>query len=291
MFIICNYLDVCNKHNLPDGFLVEECCDYDESLADYAIVCQSYREGNILAWAEANMGDKYQMFKKQFAINPTKAMIFIRLKGEIKSYTEDLVMQSGGLEEFKKLYCKPLGNNVQTLELNDVSASEQVLPTTDSEEETEPEVVEDQTEIVKDPYAYENDSENENESECQTEDSEVYSASEEKENTQSKVIKYCNEMCIYNSDGSFKGFTEGQIVSMLSHLKELDKRIAMDTLNPEYILTEDELRNAAPFLDTIAPSVFKAFITYLVLNASSETDRIRSSVMLDNLCSFLNSMN
>ena len=196
-----------------------------------------------------------------------------------------------GLEEFKKLYCKPLGNNVQTLELNDVSASEQVLPTTDSEEETEPEVVEDQTEIVEDPYAYENDSENENESECQTEDSEVYSASEEKENTQSKVIKYCNEMCIYNSDGSFKGFTEGQIVSMLSHLKELDKRIAMDTLNPEYILTEDELRNAAPFLDTIAPSVFKAFITYLVLNASSETDRIRSSVMLDNLCSFLNSMN
>lgn len=291
MFIICNYLDVCNKHNLPDGFLVEECCDYDESLADHAIVCQSYREGNILAWAEANMGDKYQMFKKQFAINPTKAMIFIRLKGEIKSYTEDLVMQSGGLEEFKKLYCKPLGNNVQTLELNDVSASEQVLPTTDSEEETEPEVVEDQTEIVEDPYAYENNSENENESECQTEDSEVYSASEEKENTQSKVIKYCNEMCIYNSDGSFKGFTEGQIVSMLSHLKELDKRIAMDTLNPEYILTEDELRNAAPFLDTIAPSVFKAFITYLVLNASSETDRIRSSVMLDNLCSFLNSMN
>ena len=291
MFIICNYLDVCNKHNLPDGFLVEECCDYDESLADYAIVYQSYRESNILAWAEANMGDKYQMFKKQFAINPTKAMIFIRLKGEIKSYTEDLVMQSGGLEEFKKLYCKPLGNNVQTLELNDVSASEQVLPTTDSEEETEPEVVEDQTEIVEDPYAYENDSENENESECQTEDSEVYSASEEKENTQSKVIKYCNEMCIYNSDGSFKGFTEGQIVSMLSHLKELDKRIAMDTLNPEYILTEDELRNAAPFLDTIAPSVFKAFITYLVLNASSETDRIRSSVMLDNLCSFLNSMN
>ena len=291
MFIICNYLDVCNKRNLPDGFLVEECGDYDESLADYAIVCQNYREGNILAWAEANMGDKYQMFKKQFAINPTKAMIFIRLKGEIKSYTEDLVMQSGGLEEFKKLYCKPLGNNVQTLELNDVSASEQVLPTTDSEEETEPGVVEDQTEIVEDPYAYENDSENENESEGQTEDSEVYSAREEKENTQSKVIKYCNEMCIYNSDGSFKGFTEGQIVSMLSHLKELDKRIAMDTLNPEYILTEDELRNAAPFLDTIAPSVFKAFIAYLVLNASSETDRIRSSVMLDNLCSFLNSMN
>lgn len=298
MFIICNYLDICNKHNLPDGFIVEECEVYDESLSDYVVVCQSYRTENVLAWAESNMGDKFQMFMKQFNINPSKAMMFVRLEGKIKSYTEDMVMQAGGLEEFKKLYCKPLGNDVQTIDVGDVRAAQDESDDMTVAEQHKNDVAGSQTdepEIVEDPYACDSLEDpgrlcDQNEDSVVEEDKHmVDTQSQTSEKT--RVIKYCNEMCIYNSDGTFKGFTEGQIVNMLGHLKELDKRIAMDTLNPEYILSDDELQEAAPFLDTIAPSVYKAFVTYIVLNASSETDRIRASVMLDNMCSFLNSMN
>lgn len=278
MFVICNYLDVEHKKNRTDGFVVEECSQYDESLSDYVIVCREHRINNIMTWAHANMEDKYSMFLKQFETNQTKAMIFVRLIGKIDSYTGEMVAQAGGLEEFKDMYCKPLGSDVSTLPVSDVSSitSEEEEPQEVEQEEKEQVEPEEQIEIISSNIG---DTEEESK---KIQEQPVYDMPQQ--------VRHCNEMCIYYPDGTFKGFTEGQITNMLGKLHELDKRIALDTLNPEYILNEDELKKALPILDDVAPSMYKAFVTYLVMNASTEMERIRVSVLLDQLTSFINTI-
>lgn len=105
------------------------------------------------------------------------------------------------------------------------------------------------------------------------------------------VRKECACDCIYNSDGSFKGFTEGQLLNMLTHLRELDSRIALDGLDPEYVMTEEELQVAMEHLEEFSPSIFKAFFLRSVQSAKSETERIRCSQLIDQLLSFLQSLN
>ena len=97
--------------------------------------------------------------------------------------------------------------------------------------------------------------------------------------------------CIYNSDGSFKGFTEGQILNLLIHLRELDSRVALEGLNPDYIMTEEELQASVEHLEEFSPSIFKAFFLRSVQSAKSETERIRCSQLIDQLLDFLQSLN
>lgn len=100
----------------------------------------------------------------------------------------------------------------------------------------------------------------------------------------------CGKNCIYNSDGTFKGFHDGQIMSMLQQLKDLDKRIALETLNPEYVLDKESLAEAATFLETVSPAVFKGFILEYMTKPVSETDFIRVSVLLDKFAGYLDSL-
>ena len=97
--------------------------------------------------------------------------------------------------------------------------------------------------------------------------------------------------CIYNSDGSFKGFTEGQILKLLNELRELDNRIALDDLNPDYVMSTEELQMAVEKLEDFSPSVFKAFFIRSAQGATTETERIRCSQLIDQFINFLQSLN
>lgn len=100
----------------------------------------------------------------------------------------------------------------------------------------------------------------------------------------------CGKNCIYNSDGTFKGFHDGQIVFLLQQLKDLDKRVALDTLDPEYILDRESLNETSTFLESISPTVFKGFILEYIGRAESELDFIRVSVILDKFAEYLDSL-
>lgn len=276
MFIITNYLDVEAESRRTDGFVVEECGDYVPELAGYVIVCREHRVSTILEWAQNNMGDKYKLFEKQFGMNKQKAMMFIRIKGGIKSFTEEFMMQAGGLEQFKELYCK-----------------EEPKPEPEPEPEPIPELEPEPTEPEPEPVEPA-------EPEPEPEPVEPIESVElaEPEPVPTEIIREnllgnagCHNGCIFNSDGTFKGFTEGQIVSLLRQLRELDNRIAMDTLHPDYILTKQELEESIDVLDKVSPSLYKAFILSEAQNATDEIDRIRTSVMLDKFSSFITTLN
>lgn len=102
-----------------------------------------------------------------------------------------------------------------------------------------------------------------------------------------QTTKFCTQNCIYNSDGSFKGFTEGQILTMLAELKHLDERIVRGTLDPDYILEEHDMPKASALVEQLSPSAIKDFFLFEVKCAKCEEDRIRVSQLLDRLATFV----
>ena len=299
MFLVCNYLDVERIDSRTDGFVVEECGEYDNSLSDLVIVCREHRIANVKEWACSQMGNKATLFERQFKINPTKAMTFVRLKLRIPSFTEELVNQAGGTERFKELYdVKPIGilsKPEETTEENSVIVGESV-----AQSESIPEVPVQEVSVQEVPVQ-EVPVQEVSVQEVSIQEEAVREASIQKEavpgeseqgtiSTYLAVHPQCHTTCIYNTDGTFKGFTEGQILTMLEHLHALDKRIALDSLNPKYVLSAEELEEASKFLDSISPSVFKAFILYEASQAESETDRIRISAILDRFSSYMSTM-
>lgn len=292
MFIVCNYLDVENKNARTDGFVVENCSEYNEALEDYVIVCREHRIENVIEWARNNMGNRFDMFRKQLEISKEKAMVFVKAKGGIKSYTEEMIEQAGGLDTFMEIYCKPvqsqtIGKSTGVLDENNSNGEiEQILETVESESDTNQEDVEvfPQEEIIE--------SEKEQITEIQPKQELPRELEEPEKITPVRVPeKVCNSACIYNSDGTFKGFTDGQVLTMLNHLKTLDKRIALNTLNPDYVLSTEELDESQAILDSISPSVYKAFFLFMSKNVTGELDRIRTSVLLDQFASFVQSLN
>lgn len=310
MFIVCNYLDVCKKNDVRDGFVVEQCSVYDKSLESLVVVCREHRISNVLDWAKTNMGTKYPMFEKQFGINKTKAMCFIKAKGGIKSFTEELVISCGGLEAFKKMFMmeSPEVDFVEPESVEEtepaVMETEPVTSTTvmtESVTEASPTPVVEQPVVESSPVAAPVTSQivapvSVVEPEVRTFDTEYRNASfsgtdEFERRDERKEEKVCHRDCIYNADGSFKGFTEGDILSLVAKLRDMNNRIALDDLDPDKVLTKSEFTQVATYLDTVSPSIIKAFILHELDNVTTETDRIRMSAVLDKLSTFIMTLN
>lgn len=322
MFAVCSYLEIINKNVIVDGFIVEECGDYSTELSDYCIVCREHRKATVFEWAKMNMGIFYNQFEKQFSINPQKAMKFVASNGKISSFTEEYVMSCGGVEKFKELYCVP----TQELAQNKTSLQEIELSTDGIEEDTSGVIV---TEVPASPVpevaapeeidsfsAFET-----TEVEPSVDEAPAQSIYQENEFAESYVPEFSvtaydepvhepsapvydeplqesvqepalpPEAALFTNDGTFKGFREGQVISILQQLRDLDKRITLDTLNPDDILNAKEIEGAAELLDSVAPSIFKAFIMDELKHVVTEADYIRVSALLNNFSSFLATVN
>lgn len=319
-------LDVCKTNAIPDGFIVEDCGEKYPELSGYSIICREHRISEVLDWAKETLGVKYPMFEKQFSVSKTKAMTFIRVKLGIKSFTSEFVNSCGSVEEFMKQYCSS-DDQVSTTEKSDITVSENeasiselgdTIGTTTTTEQNdlhddtgfEEELITEQksedsedaanttteclqTEESEDITDVDNkDGESEvcvGESEALVEDSELIAEkpSTDEESDELQISHECPAGCIYDSSGEFKGFSEGQILNMLQHLKDLDDRICLDSLNPDDIMTDNELQQSMVYLDTVAPSVFKAFLMQEVESVKTESDKIRVSAMLNKFSGFL----
>lgn len=304
MFIVCSYLDVERKDHRTDGFVVEECGKFVPELDGCVIVCREHRENSVTEWARNNMESKYTLFEKQFAANKSKAMRFLATKGGIISYTLEMVEQAGGLDAFKEAYHlnhvpgievevmteeKPpmqeeeINSGFSTMDVGNVTFPEHPKDFIESISHEQKPPIEISTEETKTDREFQIFAE---EIMGQSEIPTVARECKEEGPSIQFEAHHCPSNCIYNPDGTFKAFTEGQILNLLQHLKELDQRIALGSLNPEYVLTEEELLEADRLLDTISPSVFKAFLKFMTQNTATEMDRIRVSSVLDEFTAF-----
>lgn len=295
MNILCKFFDAVCEKDFSEGYLIERCAEVDNELSDYVIICTESKAAQLKEWARENLGEKFTMFEKQFLVNSQKAMVFIKVLYKIDSFTSDFVDFVGGKEEFFRLYgeIKQLEKPKEAEEVTQETSIFDDLADEESEVAAEEAlgVGEESTEaVVKELMTAIDESVTETKESNESTEVVVDEFTTEESGLLQTEKSVCPRPCIFNTDGSFKGFTEGEIVSMLSLLNELDSRIALDTLNPKYILTANEMKEALPTLDMIAPSVYKAFIMHMVSGCTDETERIRVTVLLDKLSTYINTL-
>lgn len=92
----------------------------------------------------------------------------------------------------------------------------------------------------------------------------------------------------FTSTGRFKGVDESMLLESLKELRDLDKRIALDTLDPDYVLSEEQLLRSADIVNTFGPAIFKSFFIEMILSAKDDRERIRVSALLDDFISYVN---
>lgn len=92
----------------------------------------------------------------------------------------------------------------------------------------------------------------------------------------------------YSPTGRFMGVDEEALLDSLKELKDLDTRIALDTLNPDYVLTEEQLIKSADVVNSYGAPLFKAFFLHTIMNAKDDRERIRVSALLDDFVNYVN---
>lgn len=302
MFTVCNFLEISNTKDIPDGFIVEECSKYYSELNNFFVICREHREQLMLEWVQGSLGQFYPLFEKQFSLNKRTAMSFLAANGKIASYTQEFVESCGGVERFKEIYTD---NSFQFSE--DLTQTEPENSEPDAPDEpadiTEPEESMEPTEemgVLEEDFIGDNEVELVEECHSTGSDNSAELSQDVLTQSESETEEFCiapnfqnrcgNE-CIYNADGSLRGLTEGEILNLLSKLREVDKRISLQSLDPDYVMTKDELLQTVNYLETLSPSIFKGFILYTIEKATTEAERIRISAILDEMANYVTSLN
>lgn len=81
--------------------------------------------------------------------------------------------------------------------------------------------------------------------------------------------------------------SEGEIAESLHKLKDLNAKLALGGLDPDLVLSNQDLENVYRKVYTYPPDVFKAFILAYLKSVNSETERFRISAMIDDFVKFI----
>lgn len=86
--------------------------------------------------------------------------------------------------------------------------------------------------------------------------------------------KYCAIEKVLNPDGTFKGFTTENFVEIAAAIKKIDDTINLGNLAEDEILTADEVKKSEKFLEDFDPYIFKDFILSVVNKAETDAERV-----------------
>lgn len=106
----------------------------------------------------------------------------------------------------------------------------------------------------------------------------AYSRLCNKEETMSERL--CGLENLFNPDGTFKGFSEDNIEAIARDVKRMDERIALGSLDPNEILTEDELIKATECIEDFGPNIFKQFVLSICKQVENDADRVYVSGLI-----------
>ena len=81
--------------------------------------------------------------------------------------------------------------------------------------------------------------------------------------------------------------SEGEIAESLRKLKDLNAKLALGGLDPDLVLSNQDLEDVYRKVYTYPPDVFKAFILAYLKSVNSETERFRISAMIDDFVKFI----
>ena len=120
-------------------------------------------------------------------------------------------------------------------------------------------------------------------------DDEAVTSEDSSDEESPDVCRFTKEQVdnLFNSDGTFATFSEEQTIEVMRLLKSIDEAALLDGLDPDDILSKDELQTAITFIETFGPGIYKEFFLNFVKSARSDRDLIRATLLLDDFARYI----
>lgn len=326
MFELCEFLNVFRSGSIPDdGFTVEDCSSYDAALDGFVLVCREHNVGNVKSWLKGNMRSNVEHCLKMFDHSPAKLMGYVRTVSGIRSYTEEMVKAVGGIQQFLDKYAglKDTGGSQASVPestpesvlsgegiseavpkaLEDLTAVETLTPSGFSENAMNPPEPLDEPDLSSLTGGLVNtDSSDVSVSvESRTQNGVAVgevnpfgppmpgSTPAQAVTDQVEVVHVTRKVYeIQQYDPALiEMISDDNILESLTKLRELHRQIALDGLNPDFVLDDNKLKRAHEMLEAYPPAVFKDFVLSMIASVNNDIERIRVSSMLDDFVQYV----
>lgn len=309
MIDICEFLDVSDVKK-PSGQVIENCEDYNGALKDFVLVLEPDRISLLETWIKNNVRTMQDHCIEMLNNEPKSTFKYLMHMRNLSECTSEFVSEAGGIQQFLDKYQRKLGAPQE-----EISAStEDALP--DNAEEVSQEHSEETDEITKeDSNEYSSNASAENPTvikehvvtheddymDASADHSDATEVTEIKENIRAtgtadvtpevfvtkKVIHKTVTRVMDYDPKLIDSISEGEIAESLHKLKDLNAKLALGGLDPDLVLSNQDLEDVYRKVYTYPPDVFKAFILAYLKSVNSETERFRISAVIDDFVKFI----
>lgn len=309
MIDICEFLDVSDIKK-PSGQVIEDCKDYNGALKDFVLVLEPDRISLLETWIKNNVRTMQDHCIEMLKNEPKSTFKYLMHMRNLSECTSEFVSEAGGIQQFLDKYRRKLS----TPQEETPASAEDAL--SDDAEETTQEHTEEPVEITKEDskeassdvptetptVIKENVITHEDDyMDASVDHSDATEVTEIKENvpaagttdvtpevivTKKVIHKTVTRVMDYDPK-LIDSISEGEIAESLRKLKDLNAKLTLGGLDPDLVLSNQDLENVYRKVYTYPPDVFKAFILAYLKSVNSETERFRISAMIDDFVKFI----
>lgn len=309
MIDICEFLDVSDVKK-PSGQVIENCEDYNGALKDFVLVLEPDRISLLETWIKNNVRMMQDHCIEMLKNEPKSTFKYLMHMRNLSECTSEFVSEAGGIQQFLDKYRRKLSTPQEETSASAEDAS------SDDVEEAHQEHAEEPVEITKeDSKEAFSDAPTETPTvikehvitreddymEASADHSDATEVTEIKENvpttgtidvtpevivTKKVIHKTVTRVMDYDPK-LIDLISEGEIAESLRKLKDLNAKLALGGLDPDLVLSNQDLEDVYRKVYTYPPDVFKAFILAYLKSVNSETERFRISAMIDDFVKFI----
>lgn len=309
MIDICEFLDVSDVKK-PSGQVIENCEDYNGALKDFVLVLEPDRISLLETWIKNNVRMMQDHCIEMLKNEPKSTFKYLMHMRNLSECTSEFVSEAGGIQQFLDKYRRKLSTPQEETSASAEDAS------SDDVEEAHQEHAEESVEITKeDSKEAFSDAPTETPTvikehvitreddymDASADHSDATEVTEIKENvpttgtidvtpevivTKKVIHKTVTRVMDYDPK-LIDLISEGEIAESLRKLKDLNAKLALGGLDPDLVLSNQDLEDVYRKVYTYPPDVFKAFILAYLKSVNSETERFRISAMIDDFVKFI----
>lgn len=309
MIDICEFLDVSDVKK-PSGQVIENCEDYNGALKDFVLVLEPDRISLLETWIKNNVRMMQDHCIEMLKNEPKSTFKYLMHMRNLSECTSEFVSEAGGIQQFLDKYRRKLSTPQEETTASAEDAS------SDDVEEAHQEHAEEPVEITKeDSKEAFSDAPTETPTvikehvitreddymDASADHSDATEVTEIKENvptagttdvtpevivTKKVIHKTVTRVMDYDPK-LIDLISEGEIAESLRKLKDLNAKLALGGLDPDLVLSNQDLEDVYRKVYTYPPDVFKAFILAYLKSVNSETERFRISAMIDDFVKFI----
>lgn len=309
MIDICEFLDVSDVKK-PSGQVIENCEDYNGALKDFVLVLEPDKISLLETWIKNNVRMMQDHCIEMLKNEPKSTFKYLMHMRNLSECTSEFVSEAGGIQQFLDKYRRKLSTPQEETSASAEDAS------SDDAEEAHQEHAEEPVEITKeDSKEAFSDAPTETPTvikehvitreddymDASADHSDATEVTEIKENvptigtadvtpevivTKKVIHKTVTRVMDYDPK-LIDLISEGEIAESLRKLKDLNAKLALGGLDPDLVLSNQDLDDVYRKVYTYPPDVFKAFILAYLKSVNSETERFRISAMIDDFVKFI----